>query len=81
MANCVFMVGLSVSSDIDASMFKMSSAFRVTVDGTYVTAILPKDQKGIHVLQFRQPLTKEAPYFMVEVKRKGKKSSNKSIAS
>ena len=57
---------------LELSSFRMSPELNVDPGETVTTVILTRDKKGIHVIQFLQPLTQEQRYYSVEITACGK---------
>ena len=58
-------IGLSIEE------FRTSETLVVDIGLVYTMVTLPRLTNGIHVIQFRRPLTPEDNYFAIKIKRMG----------
>ena len=56
---------------LKTDMFTKSTELAVEIDNIYTSVRLARDKKGIHIIQFKQPLTPEQRYFSVAVRKAG----------
>ena len=58
-------------TDIDLNMVRKSPHLELDTEGRVFRVRLPRDRKGIHVIQLNKPLTPEQSYYEVSLRKTG----------